>query len=92
MPVEQQWNRHTILAALRAKHMTLLGLVERYGISRGAISNIWSRPNGPAERAIADFLQEPVESLFSDRYPKNKNRILAPSYSNPKPKNKSLAA
>lgn len=77
---KQHWNRHTILAALRERHMTLRGLKEKYGLSVSSVANIWSRPHEPAERAIADFLNQPVETLFPDRYPKTRNRILRRSY------------
>lgn len=77
---KQHWNRHTILAALREHHMTLRGLKERYGLSTSSVANIWSRPHEAAERAIADFLNQPVETLFPNRYPKTRNRILHRSY------------
>lgn len=77
---KQHWNRHTILAALRERHMTLRGLKERYGLSTSSVANIWSRPHEAAERAIADFLNQPVETLFPSRYPKTRNRILRQSY------------
>lgn len=77
---KQHWNRHTILAALRERHMTLRGLKERYGLSTSSVANIWSRPHEAAERAMADFLGQPVELLFPDRYPKTRNRILKQPY------------
>lgn len=77
---KQHWNRHSILAALRERHMTLRGLKERYGLSTSSVANIWSRPHEAAERAIADFLNQPVETLFPNRYPKTRNRILRQSY------------
>ena len=38
---KQHWNRHTILAALRERHMTLRGLKEKYGLSVSSVANIW---------------------------------------------------
>lgn len=78
--VSNKWNRHTIVAALHSKEMTLSGLVSLYNLSKSSVTHIWKRPNEAAERAIADFLDEPVESLFPDRYPKSKKRILGRRY------------
>lgn len=80
MTKQSKWDRHTILAELRRRHMTLLGLAEQEGLSQSSVKNIWSRPNEKAERAIAAFIGEAVEIVFPDRYPKVRNRILRPSY------------
>ncbi len=72
------WDRHAILAHLRRNGMTLAGIAERYGLALSGVKNIWTRPNEPAERAIADFIGEPVEKVFAERYPKMRNRIYAP--------------
>jgi len=74
---KQKWDRHLILAALRRKGMTLTRLAELNGRSPGGFRTIWTRPNEPAERIIAEFLKEPVEELFPDRYPKRTTRILS---------------
>ncbi|ADZ70084.1 helix-turn-helix domain-containing protein [Polymorphum gilvum] len=87
-----QWDRHTILAELRRRGMTLSGLAEIYGLSRGGTGNIWTRANEPTERAIADFLGEPVEALFPDRYPKRRNKILSSKYEGRKASQKDTAA
>jgi len=76
MTKPKQWDRHAILAELRRRNMTLMGLAELYGLSTNRFRNIWSRPHEKAERAIADFIGLPVEQVFSDRYPKTGNRIL----------------
>ena len=60
--------------------MALRGLKEKYGLSVSRVANIWSRPHELAERAIADFLNQPIKTLFPDRYPKTRNRILRQSY------------
>ena len=75
-----KWDRHMILAELRRRQMTMRGLAELYGLSRGGICNVWTRANEKAERAIADFLGEPVEDLFPNRYPKRGNKILSSKY------------
>jgi len=71
-----EWDRHSILAELRRRNMTLLGLAEHYGLAESGVRNIWLRSNEKVERAIADFIGEPVELLFAERYPKTGNRIL----------------
>lgn len=78
----KKWNRHTILAELRGKGMTLAKLADVYGISRHSVGHIWNRPNAPAEAAIADFLDVPVEILWEDfgRYPKRTATILSSKY------------
>lgn len=53
--------------------MALRGLKEKYGLSVSRVANIWSRPHEPAERAIADFLNQPIKTLFPDPYPKTRN-------------------
>jgi Ner family transcriptional regulator len=77
---KKAWDRHEILAALRRKGMTLTALAEKADVSPGGFRTIWTRPNAKAEQTIADFLEEPVEELFPDRYPKRTARILAPEY------------
>jgi len=74
-----EWDRHSILAELRRRNMSLLGLAEHYGLAESGVRNIWLRSNEKVERAIADFIGEPVELLFAERYPKTGNRILKKS-------------
>lgn len=76
MTKPKEWDRHEILAELRRQGMTLKGIAELYQLKLSGVLHIWNRPNEPAERAIADFLKEPVEVLFRARYPKTGNRIL----------------
>lgn len=79
MTKSTKWDSHSILAELRRRNMTLMGLAELYGLSTNGFRNIWSRPHEKAERAIADFIGQPVEQVFNDRYPKTGNRILKQS-------------
>ena len=76
----KKWNRHLILAELRSREITLAKLAEIYGISPHSVRHVWNRPNQKAEAAIADFLGEPVEELFSERYPKRTATILSSKY------------
>lgn len=77
---KQKWDRHEILAALRRKGMTLTRLAELHGKASGGFRTIWTRPNAANERIIAEFLGEPVEQLFPDRYPKRTTKILSHEY------------
>lgn len=77
------WDRHEILAHLRRSGMTLVGISETYGLALSGVKNIWTRPNERVERAIADFIGEPVEVVFKERYPKRRNRILATKFTSP---------
>ncbi|AGF75820.1 helix-turn-helix domain-containing protein [Bartonella vinsonii] len=76
MTLTQTWDRHSILAELRRRNMTLAELAKVYQIPSSSVKNIWTRPNEKAERAIADFIGLPVEQVFSDRYPKTNRRIF----------------
>lgn len=72
-----EWDRHSILAALRRRNMTLTQLAEDNSRNAAAFRLIWSRPNATNERIIADFLGLPVEALFPERYPKRRARVLS---------------
>lgn len=72
----QVWDRHSILAELRRRNMTLAELAKAYQLSSSSVQHIWTRPNEKAERAIADFIGLPVEQIFCDRYPKSRRRIF----------------
>lgn len=78
-----KWDRHSILGELRRRGMTLAKLAEIRGIAASGFRNIWSRQNEKSERAIAEFLDIPVEELFPDRYPKTNARVLARQYQTP---------
>lgn len=77
---KRKWDQHEILAALRRKCMTLTKLAEINGKSAGGFRTIWTRPNAPNELIIAEFLGEPVEELFPDRYPKRTTTVLSHEY------------
>lgn len=75
-----KWDQHSILAALRRRRMTLSELAVIHGYSAGYWRQVWTRTIRKAEAAIADFLGEPVEELFPDRYPIRTSRILDSKY------------
>lgn len=76
MTITHKWDRHSILAELRRRNMTLAELTRAYQIPSSSVKNIWTRSNEKAERAIADFIGLPVEQVFRDRYPKSRSRIF----------------
>lgn len=57
--------------------MTLTGLAELKGIRPSMMRQVWSRPIRSAERALADYLDVPVQEMFPDRYPIRRSRILS---------------
>ena len=75
MRAAPRWNRHTILAAIRERGMTLDKLALMHGRNAGSFRNVWKRENSINERIIAEFLGVPVEQLWPDRYPKVSHRI-----------------
>lgn len=74
---KQTWDQHSIKGELHRRGMTLAALAELHGMTPGQVSHVWTRPVRKAERAIADFLDIPVEELFPDRYPIRRSRILS---------------
>ncbi|WP_273792409.1 helix-turn-helix domain-containing protein [Brucella anthropi] len=80
MTSPNDWDRHSILGALRRSDKTLAGIAKDYGLPASCVKNIWTRPHEGLERAIADVLGKPVEVLFRDRYPKRRNRIHISQY------------
>ncbi|PYE87537.1 helix-turn-helix domain-containing protein [Phyllobacterium leguminum] len=72
----KKWTKSEIKKQLEDRSMTLTGLAEMHGLNPNTFRAVWSRTVRPAERALADFLNVPVEELFPDRYPIRKTRIL----------------
>lgn len=75
-----KWDRHSIKAELHRRGMTLTRLAEINGLNPNRFRTVWSATHRKAEAAIADFLGEPVEALFPDRYPIRSSRILSSKY------------
>ena len=70
------WSKPRIKCALEERGMTLTGLADLKGIRPSTMRLVWSRPIRAAERALAEYLDVPVQELFPDRYPIRKSRIL----------------
>jgi Ner family transcriptional regulator len=71
-----KWTKSEIKKQLEDRDMTLSGLADLNGLNPNTFRAVWSRTVRPAERALAEFLNVPVEELFPDRYPIRKTRIL----------------
>ena len=92
MSKPSKWTKSEIKKQLEDRHMTLTGLAEINGLNPNTFRAVWSRTVRPAERALAAFLDVPVETLFPDRYPIRKTRILDISKHTPLESQKSNAA
>lgn len=76
MSKPKKWTKPEIKKQLEVRSMTLTRLAEINGLNPNTFRAVWSRTVRPAERALATFLNVPVEELFPDRYPIRKTRIL----------------
>lgn len=73
----QGWDRFSITAEIHRQGMTFGELANRAGISLKTFSQVWTRANRKAEKAIADFLCVKPDVLWPDRYPIRSARILS---------------
>ncbi|WFE92277.1 helix-turn-helix domain-containing protein [Roseibium porphyridii] len=71
------WDRFSITAEIHRQGMTFGELAKRAGITIKSFSQVWTRANRKAEKAIADFLNLEPEDLWPDRYPIRSARILS---------------
>lgn len=60
----QRWNRHTIMAAVRARGSTLAGVGRGVGLSRSSMCGALIKPHPRANRAIAEFLGRSLHELW----------------------------
>lgn len=74
---KQPWTKARIKCALEERGMTMTGLAELNGINPNNFRAVWSRKVRPAEKAIADYLEVPVDELFPDRYPIRRSSLLS---------------
>ena len=65
-----------IKAEIHRRGMTLTELAKRNGIEPSTCRTVKSRTNYKAQQIIADFIDQKPESLWPDRYPIGKPRIL----------------
>lgn len=65
-----------IKAEVHRRGMTLTALAERNGLHPTACRKVNTRTHYAAQDLIAAFIDQKPESLWPDRYPKGKPRIL----------------
>lgn len=68
-----EWDRHSILAAVRRKGGTLARLSREAGEPEVTCSTALRQGYPKGERIISDFLGVPVEDLWPERYPSTLN-------------------
>lgn len=66
----------SIVAGLHRQGMTLTELAKRNGLPAGACRKVPSQTHYKAQQVIAEFLGVKPETLWPERYPKGKPRIL----------------
>lgn len=71
-----KWDRHSILAEFRRKGVSLRAFAMANGRHPSTFGKIWTSYNRINEQLIAEFLGEPVEVVFPDRYPVTRNRLF----------------
>lgn len=73
---QPKWDRHSILAEFRRRGVKLTEFAIENGRNPNTFRTVWTRWNRPNEKLIADFLGDPVEAVWPDRYPITANRIF----------------
>jgi len=73
---QPKWDRHSILAEFRRRGVKFSEFAIEHGRNPNTFRSIWTRWNRPNEQLIADFLGDPVEVVFPDRYPVSATRIF----------------
>ena len=76
------WDRFSITAEIHRQGMTFGELAKRAGITLKTFSQVWTRTNRRAEKAVADFLNTKPDDLWPDRYPIRSARILSSKHAN----------
>lgn len=71
-----KWDRHSILAEFRRRGVKFSQFAIDNDRNPNTFRSIWTRWNRPNEQLIADFLGDPVEVVWPDRYPITANRIF----------------
>ena len=71
-----KWDRHSILAEFRRRGVKFCDFAIENGRNPNTFRGIWTRWNRPNEQLIADFLGDPVEVVWPERYPIQSNRIF----------------
>ena len=69
-----KWDRHAILAEIKRRYGSSRELADHIELTAGEISAALGSPYPKAERAIANALGVPVQTLWPDRYWPNGRR------------------
>lgn len=64
-----------IRAQIRMRGKTLSDIAREYKVSPRVVSLALSKPSLSGEKAISDFLGQPLHELFPDRWTKDGQRI-----------------
>lgn len=72
----QRWSWHRVKMELHQSGMTLSGLAKIHEMHTSNFTALRTKSHSKAEGIVADYLQQPLEVVFPDRYPKQKSRIL----------------
>ena len=75
IPVDLVERRLWARRELRKLGSSFVQLSRQHGRSQPWITFAFSRPNYPAEKALADALSIPIERLFPERYDAEGNRL-----------------
>lgn len=89
---QPKWDRHSILAEFRRRGVKLTEFAIENGRNPNTFRSVWTRWNRPNEKLIADFLGDPVEVVWPDRYPITANRIFDTKNRQPKASQKARSA
>jgi len=73
---QSKWDRHSILAEFRRRGVRFSEFAVENGRNPNTFRSVWTRWNRPNEQLIADFLGDPVEVVFPERYPVGASRIF----------------
>lgn len=80
------WHKEDIKAAVRKRGTTLRALSVKAGLCRDAAGQGLSRPYPGAQRAIAAFLDVPLNELWPQWYDQTGQRIITKSIRKASPK------
>lgn len=69
------WHPEDIKAAIRKRGMTLTELATRNGLDESACRAALKRPQPEADRVISAYLNQPLHTLWPDRYDEEGLRI-----------------
>ncbi|OLL42150.1 helix-turn-helix domain-containing protein [Bartonella henselae] len=75
MTITQKEDRHSVLAKLCHRNITLTKRIETYQIVSSTVKNIWTHPNEKTKHALANLSGLHAKPIFVDCYFESCNRI-----------------